>query len=309
MQRAAFFNISCDINHECISLLGFEHVPVRHRGVKEYEWQNGVDGKVGMARIVMKCSPDCQASSSSAGQFIPPHCNTPQPNGDSNSELCLNFYLQFNQTGSGYGETEYQISMRSPPPSDDNFIEKLPTRRFITLPQHVVVFGLPHAKRRQNATFKVVPSGDSAADAETSFLFSTPPSVSTDGTLSFVLRPGLYGKGYGYSYGNASFSLQMSTTDDEVYGLCASQDLDDKSDIGGHVEKSCVTSRLYAGRRPYNEHKVLQSRPVANFIITNFSIVVWPVHNAQYFQVKIPSPRKFLEYLKNFHYDTHLTFY
>jgi hypothetical protein len=224
--------------------------------------------------------------------------------------------------------------MRSPPPSDDNSIEKLPTRRFrvlslldlqvqpvrpiflyeafdervITLPQHVVVFGLPHAKRRQNATFKVVPSGDSAADAETSFLFSTPPSVSTDGTLSFVLRPGLYGKGYGYSYGNASFSLQMSTTDDEVYGLCASQDLDDKSDIGGHVEKSCVTSRLYAGRRPYNEHNVLQSRPVANFITTNFSIVVWPVHNAQYFQVKIPSPRKFLEYLKNFHYDTHLTF-
>ena len=128
-----------------------------------------------MARIVMKCSPDCQVSSSSAGQFIPPHCNTPQPNGDSNSELCLNFSLQFNQAGSDYGETEYQISMRSPPPSDDNFIEKLPTRRFrvlplldlqvqpvrpiflyeafddcvIILPRHVVVFGFTHDKRRK----------------------------------------------------------------------------------------------------------------------------------------------------------------
>ena len=339
----------------------FDIVPVRFRSVKSGPWQNGTHGAVGVANILTNCAVGCQSASSSAGFLIPPYCTsntshlfkTSNPSCTntscadacyqncvaSSSDLsdahsshcksqcdmpsCFNGSLQFNQTGFGYGEAEYHISMRSPVPANDNYITSVPVyplrvlslldlqlQRTLTVvvyeaisnitlsfEQYAIVFGMPHSQRLQNATFEVVAADSEAAQD----VFAVPPTISIDGTLSFALRPG--------SYGNTSFVLRMSTTDDEVqicictltlclpqtqrnpsdivdivqvYGLCASSRLQPE---GGRVEQRCVTSRVYMGSRPHNEDLVVQYRPVADFITTNFTIAVLPVNNAPFFQL------------------------
>ena len=271
----------------------FDIIPVRFRGVQGGELLNGTDVDIGVARIMTNCDSSCQASSSSAGLSMPAYCVPVE---------CFNGSLQFHQSGLGYGEAEYQISMRTPPPSTHNFITCLPVYRLRVvslldlqvqriLPivlheekdylirryeKHVVVFGMPHRQRKQNATFNVISLNQSISDS----MFSSLPAFSEDGTLTFILEPG--------TYGNASFVLRVSTSDPDVYGLCATHNVARPED-GWQVQQTCVTSSKYTGIRPYDEDSVLKVRPVGDYITSNFTIDVLPVNNAPFFQLNCSS--------------------
>jgi hypothetical protein len=271
----------------------FDIIPARFRGVQGGEWLNGTDGEIGVARIMTNCDSSCQASSSSAGLSMPAYCVPVE---------CFNGSLQFNQSGLGYGEAEYQISMRTPPPSIHNFITCLPVyrlrvvslldlqvQRILPIVLHeekdylirryekqVIVFGMPHHQRKQNATFHVISLDPNISDS----MFSSLPAFSEDGTLTFMLEPG--------TYGNASFVLRVSTSDPDVYGLCATHNFAQQED-GGQVQQTCVTSRKYTGIRPYDENSVLKVRPEGDYITTNFTIDVLPVNNAPFFQLNCSS--------------------
>ena len=281
-------------------LVLFDVFPLRYRGVKDGAWQNGTHGGVGMGSIMSNCEPDCQSASRSGPLVFPPYClrNVTLAAGDS----CTNGSLKFNQTGFGYGEAEYEVSMRSPLPASDNFVTSVPVHtirvlslldlqvqpmrsyvyyeardnRTITEQGHASVIGLPHPHRMQQATYQVVPVDPLAADA----LFARMPEISPNGTLSLALRPG--------RYGNVSLMVRMSTSDDEVYGLCRVPVFDalERHAAGGsNYSRTCVTSRAYAGIRPHDESAILQERPLADYITTNFSISVLSVNNAPYFQL------------------------
>ena len=267
----------------------YDFMPLRHRGVQGGEWLDGTDGQIGIPGILTNCGSSCEASSSSAESSASAHCMPVE---------CFNGSLQFNQTGLGYGEAEYQISMRTSPPTSYNFMTCLPVYRLRIvslldlqvqriLPiilyeaktnharryeEHVIVFGMPHRHRRQNASFEVISTDPSLSNA----MFSSLPALSEDGTLTFMLEPG--------AYGNASFVLRVSTSDQDVYGLCATHNFVQREE-GGQVHQTCVTSRKYTGIRPDDEDSILEDRPFSDYVTTNFTIAVLPVNNAPFFQL------------------------